>query len=126
MVAPKFYKMEVTNSFSDNTHIVVVKGLARKESLSNIKQVLADGAAPSEKHLWIDCSNLHRFSTADASLCSFVSELLKLRNQGTRITLCNMDIPTQRLFSLLKLDTLFFKADSTDCALAVKKASAAA
>lgn len=118
--------MEVTNSISNNTHIVVVKGLARKESFSNIQHLLADGSALSEKQLWIDCSHLHRFSVTDATLCGFVSELLKLRNQGTRITLCNMDLPTQRLFSLLKLDTLFYKADTVEKAFSKNTAGVAA
>jgi anti-anti-sigma regulatory factor len=105
--------MEITNHTThQNRHIFFVKGLVKQQALDNIRQAIKEAPTGSTRELWIDCSHVDRLHLTNSSICSFVSELLKIRKQDVKVVLCDMNTTTERLFSLLRLDTLFEKAKS--------------
>ena len=105
--------MEITNHTShQNRHIFLVKGLVKQQALDKVRQAIAEAPNESSKELWIDCSHVDRLHLTNSSICSFVSELLKIRRQGVKVVLCDMNATTERLFRLLRLDSLFAKARS--------------
>ncbi|WP_299708312.1 STAS domain-containing protein [uncultured Pontibacter sp.] len=105
--------MEITNHTShQNRHIFFVKGLVKQQALDKIRQAIAEAPTDGNKELWIDCSHVDRLHITNSSICSFVSELLKIRKHNVKVVLCDMNATTERLFRLLRLDTLFDKAKS--------------
>ena len=102
--------MEITNHTYQNRHITLVKGLVTQQAFSSIRQSLTSAPPDSSRQLWIDCSHVDRNHLSSSSLCSFVNELLKIKNEQVQIVFCGMDKSTERLFVLLKLDMLFLKA----------------
>jgi len=102
--------MEITNHTYQNRHITLVKGLVKQQAFSSIRQSLAAAPPDSFRQLWIDCSHVDRNHLSSSSLCAFVNELLKIKNEQVQIVLCGMDKSTERLYVLLKLDMLFSKA----------------
>lgn len=105
--------MEITNHTShQNRHLFFVKGLVKQQALDKIHQAIAEAPTDSNKELWIDCSHVDRLHLTNSSICSFVSELLKIRKHNVKVVLCDMNATTERLFRLLRLDTLFAKAKS--------------
>lgn len=105
--------MEITNHTPhQNRHIFFVKGLVKQQALDKVRQAIAESPQVSSKELWIDCSHVGRLHLTNSSICSFVSELLKIRKQGIKVVLCDMNATTERLFRLLRLDSLFEKARS--------------
>lgn len=107
--------MEITNhTIPQHRHILLIKGLVREQAFDRIKTELAAMPQDQTKELWIDCSHIDRPQVTSSSICSFVSELLKIRKQGIKVVLCGMNATTERLFQLLRLDTLFEKARNAD------------
>ncbi|EJF11110.1 MULTISPECIES: STAS domain-containing protein [Pontibacter] len=120
--------MEIINHTShQNRHIFFVKGLVKEQALNKVHQAIAEVPTDSTRELWIDCSHVDRLHLTNSSICSFVSELLKIRKQNVKVVLCDMNATTERLFRLLRLDSLFDKASSEDrAALQVTSKSIAA
>ncbi|PKV75787.1 STAS domain-containing protein [Pontibacter ramchanderi] len=119
--------MEITNHTThQNRHIFFVKGLVKQQALDRILQEIREAPTGSAKELWIDCSHVDRLHLTNSSICSFVSELLKIRKQDVKVVLCDMNATTERLFRLLRLDSLFEKANSFEEARLEKKAQAVA
>ncbi|MBX0332899.1 STAS domain-containing protein [Pontibacter sp. HSC-14F20] len=105
--------MEITNHTShQNRHIFFVKGLIKQQAIDQIRQAIAGAPTDNKKELWIDCSHVDRLHLTNSSICSFVSELLKIRKQDVKVVLCDMNATTERMFRLLRLDSLFAKAKS--------------
>ena len=105
--------MEITNHIThQNRQIFFVKGLVKQQALNKIHQAIKEAPAGSAKELWIDCSHVDRLHLTNSSICSFVSELLKIRKQNVKVVLSDMNATAERLFSLLRLDALFEKARS--------------
>src|SRR5690606_11123938 len=105
--------MEITNHTSHhNRHIFFVKGLVKQQALDQIRQAIAEAPSDCNKELWIDCSHVDRLHLTNSSICSFVSELLKIRKQDVKVVLCDMNASPARMFRLLLLDSLFEKAKS--------------
>ena len=105
--------MEITNHITrQNRQIFFVRGLVKQQALDKINQAIKKAPAGSTKELWIDCSHVDRLHLTNSSICSFVSELLKIRKQDIKVVLCDMNATAERLFSLLRLDALFEKARS--------------
>lgn len=119
--------MEITNHTShQNRHIFLVKGLVKQQALDKIRQAIAEAQTENSKELWIDCSHVDRLHLTNSSICSFVSELLKIRKQGVKVVLCDMNATTERMFRLLRLDSLFEKAESFEHARQEKQPQVAA
>src|SRR5690606_14691175 len=119
--------MEITNHTShQNRHIFFVKGLIKQQAIDQIRQAIAGAPSDCNKELWIDCSHVDRLHLTNSSICSFVSELLKIRKQNVKVVLCDMNTATERLFCLLHLDSLFEKAKSFEEAEQAKSPQIAA
>jgi anti-anti-sigma regulatory factor len=118
--------MEITNHTPhQNRQVLFVKGLVKQQALDKVQHLLAQSDA-TEKELWIDCSHVDRMHLSNSSICAFVSDLLKIRKQGVRVVLCDMNATAERLFRLLQLDSLFHKARSFEEAQLEKPAQVAA
>lgn len=106
--------MEITNHVYPNRNAILVQGLVNEQAFADIRQALTTAPPHHNQQLWIDCSHVDRVHLTNSSICSFVSELLKIRKQNVKVVLCGMNATTERLFSLLRLDTLFEKARSLE------------
>ena len=119
--------MEITNHTShQNRHIIFVKDLVKQQALDQVRQAIAEAPTDHKKELWIDCSHVDRLHLTNSSICSFVSELLKIRKHDVKVVLCDMNATTERLFRLLRLDSLFEKAKSFEEAEKESRAQLAA
>ena len=106
--------MEITNHVHPNQNAILVRGLVNEQAFADIRQALAATPSHHDQQLWIDCSHVDRVHLTNSSICSFVSELLKIRKQNVKVVLCGMNATTERLFRLLQLDALFDKAQSLE------------
>jgi anti-anti-sigma regulatory factor len=114
--------MEITNHTAHpDRHILLVKGLVKEQAFDKIRQALATASRDNARELWIDCSHVDRLHLTNSSICSFVNELLKIRKQDVKVVLCGMNATTERLFRLLRLDTLFEKAKTVEDAYKAEK-----
>lgn len=109
--------MNIDIQSTSTTERIIITDIIRPEHLSEIKQLINSLPKDKDKQIYIDSSQVCKFSVSDTCFTTYISLLLQLRTDKVELVLFGASTLTERLLKLLKLEGVFKVVPSLEEAL---------